>query len=360
MRMIAPAALTLAALLLATVPAMADGAGPRMNEVQVIGTHNSYKRELAGAELAAQQGIDPGAANLAYSHAPIRQQFDGQGVRGLELDLFPDPEGGTYAHPLVRRLAGGPPLTGMGEPGVKVLHIADVDYATTCATLQLCLAEVRAFSQANPDHAPIPILLELKSTDDRVEAAGGAVSVPWDRTQLDALDAEIRAVFDDDDMITPDDVRGDAATLEAAVLDRGWPALDDARGQVLFLLDNDPGEIRDAYRAGRDALEGAVLFTNSRAGQPDAAFVKRNEPLTQSAEITDLVERGYYVRTRSDVPVTTVVADDPAMRDAAFTSGAQIVSTDFPVPGMAARYGSDFVAALPGGGELRANPVNGG
>jgi hypothetical protein len=29
-----------------------------------------------------------------------------------------------------------------------------------------------------------------------------------------------------------------------------------------------------------------------------------------------------------------------------------------PVPGMAARYGSDFVAALPTGGVARCNPVN--
>lgn len=358
--MIAPAALSLAALLAAVVPAMADQPDEslRMNEVQVVGTHNSYKRELSGRELTVQQRLDPGAANLAYSHAPLPQQFDGQTVRGLELDLFPDPEGGAYAHPLVRRMAGEPRLEGMDEPGIKVLHVADLDYATTCRTLQLCLAQVRAFSEANPEHAPIPILLELKSTDDRLEAAGGARSVPWDRDRLDALDAEIRAMFDEDDMITPDDVRAGAETLESAVLQDGWPSLDDARGQVMFLLDNDPGEIRDAYVAGRPNLEGAAVFTNARPGLPDAAFVKRNEPLTQSAEITDLVRRGYYVRTRSDVPVRTVLADDPAMRDAAFASGAQIISTDFPVPGMAARYDSDFVTSLPGGGEVRCNPVN--
>jgi hypothetical protein len=41
---------------------------------------------------------------------------------------------------------------------------------------------------------------------------------------------------------------------------------------------NDPGPILDAYRAGRPNLEGRVIFTNSRAGQEDAAFIKRNEP----------------------------------------------------------------------------------
>jgi len=46
------------------------------------------------------------------------------------------------------------------------------------------------------------------------------------------------------------------------------------------------------------------------------------------------------------------------MLEAAVTSGAQIVSTDFPVVGMSARYGSDYVAGLPGGKTARCNPVN--
>lgn len=39
-------------------------------------------------------------------------------------------------------------------------------------------------------------------------------------------------------------------------------------------------------------------------------------------------------------------------------SGAQLISTDFPEVGMSARYGSDYVAALPGGSPARCNPVN--
>jgi len=166
-------------------------------------------------------------------------------------------------------------------------------------------------------------------------------------------------VFAADEMITPDDVRRGGETLEQSVLGHGWPALRDSRGRVLFLLDNDPGPIRDAYVAGRPSLEGRVLFTNSGPGLPDAAFVKRNEPRgTNTAQIAELVRRGYYVRTRSDVPLQTVIANDSSMLDAALASGAQLVSTDFPQIGMSARYGSDFVAALPDGGPARCNPLN--
>ena len=49
------------------------------------------------------------------------------------------------------------------------------------------------------------------------------------------------------------------------------------------------------------------------------------------------MRRGYYVRTRSDVPLQTVIANDTSMLDAALASGAQLISTDFPQIGMSAR-----------------------
>jgi Phosphoinositide phospholipase C, Ca2+-dependent len=183
---------------LATASPPADAAPPagtgpvRVNELQVIGTHNSYKRELSEAEQAAYDEIiaTPGDydAFLAYSHTAIPNQFARQDVRGLELDLFPDPRGGLYTEPLVRTRLGLGPL---------------------------------------PDPA--------------------------------------------------------------------W---------------RQPG-----------------------------------------------VKQGYLVRTRSDLPLSTVTSGDTDMLDAALRSGAHVISTDFPEIGMSARYGSDYVAALPDGGPVRCNPV---
>jgi hypothetical protein len=102
-----------------------------------------------------------------------------------------------------------------------------------------------------------------------------------------------------------------------------------------------------------------VIFTNSTPGQPDAAFIKRNDPVgANTAQIQDLVRAGYLVRTRSDLPLSTVTSGDTTMLDAALRSGAHVVSTDFPEVGMSARYDSDFVARLPVGGPARCNPVN--
>jgi hypothetical protein len=360
------AALVAAAAATSTTGAPPAGHGPvRMNEIQVIGTHNSYKREISEQEQAEYDEIiaTPGDYDefLAYSHASIPNQFELQDVRGLELDLFGDPEGGLYAEPLVRKRLGLGPLpdSEWQQPGTKVLHIVDFDYATTCIRLVTCLEQVRDWSDANPGHVPLFILLELKQSDRRAVAAGGVVAPPWDAAALDRLDAEIRSVFSEDDMVTPDDVRRRGLTLEESVLRYGWPTLKEARGQVVFLLDNDPGTIRNAYTAGRPSLEGRAIFTNSRPGQPDAAFIKRNEPRgANTAQIQELVRQGYLVRTRSDLPLSTVTTGDTSLLDAALRSGAHVISTDFPEVGMSARYDSDFVARLPEGGPARCNPVN--
>jgi hypothetical protein len=297
---------------------------------------------------------------LAYSHASLRNQLGRQGARGLELDLFPDPAGGLYANPLLRqRLAAGP-LTDPEwyRPGIKVLHIADLDYKTTCVRLVTCLRLVRRWSRANQGHVPLLVLLELQATDTVAGALGGVQVPPWDGAALDTLDAEIRSVFRPSELITPDDVRRRGLTLERSVLRRGWPALRAARGRVMFLMENDPGVVSAAYTAGRPSLQGRVLFTNSRPGSPDAAFVKRNEPTDANLQqIRALVRAGYVVRTRSDDPLGTVLSGDETRLRAALASGAQLVSTDFPEVGMSARYDRDYVATLPGGGPARCNPV---
>ncbi|MEU4533967.1 phosphatidylinositol-specific phospholipase C1-like protein [Streptosporangium sp. NPDC023825] len=334
----------------------------RMNQIQFMGAHNAYHREMQGAELAESIKIDPGYPSWGlYSHASIPDLLGRQNVRGLELDLLPDPEGGLYRHPLARKQAGLGPIDdpAMAKPGMKVLHVADQDYNTTCRTFVDCLQQVRTWSRANPGHVPIVLQLELKQTDDRWERLGGAVSPPWDAALLDGVDREVRSVFSDAELITADDLRRPGLTLEQSILKHGWPTLDSARGKVMLFFDNGgPGTIRDMYLDGHPNLEGRAVFTRGNPGDPDAAITMVNDPRgANTAMIQDLVKRGYMVRTRSDEPLSTVKNKEFSRVEIALASGAQLVTTDFPTVGMAARYDSDFVAELPGGGAVRCNPV---
>ncbi|HEX2315817.1 MAG TPA: phosphatidylinositol-specific phospholipase C1-like protein, partial [Thermomonospora sp.] len=321
----------------------------RLDQLQFLGTHNSYHREPSPAEYRLMSLLGTRGQALQYSHVPLGRQFARQHVRQIELDLFADPHGGRYARPPIRALSGQRPAYDdrMNEPGTKVLHIAGVDYRSTCLTLTDCLEDVAVWSRRNRGHEPVAILLEFKEPLDPLHT--------WTRERLLGVEREIRSVFDDRDLITPDDVRRPGRTLEQSVLAGGWPTLRAARGKVMFLMDN-TAEHRDRYVRGNPNLEGRVMFTASEPGRPDAAFVKRNDPW--AADIRSLVARGYLVRTRADADTVQARNGDTRRRDAALASGAQWVSTDYPVPGMAARFGTRYFAALPGFVTVRCNPVS--
>lgn len=243
------------------------------------------------------------------------------------------------------------------------MHVPDLDVHTVCATLVECLHDVKKWVDDHPKAVPIPILLEFKTAESIGQIIGGSKKIDWDKADLlDSVDKEIRSVFGAGQLITPDDLRRAPASLEQSVLQFGWPDLSSAKGRVFFIMDND-NNVREVYRAGRANLEGRVIFTNSNPGKPDCAFQKLNDPTTDDAvaNIQKQVSAGYFVRTRADVPLDTVIKDkcSTAMRDAAFKSGAQVVSTDFPAYGMSARWECDYAVRLSGGRTARCNPVNG-
>lgn len=347
------------AVALAGVVALAaaapDAAGVRLNQVQVIGTHNSYHLAPAPGVLGLIAAASPKQAKaLDYTHRPLAEQFSRLGIRQIELDVFADPRGGRFAEPSARKALlalgkdPGPdpdPAGALRRPGMKVLHVPDVDFRTTAPTLVDALAQVRDWSKAHPRHVPLFVLVELK------EQPGA----PFDGPALDALDAEIRSVFAPAGFLAPDAVRGDSATLPDALRRRGWPTLDAARGKVLFALDNTDA-VRDRYLAGHPALQGRVMFASVAESHPAAAWMKVNDAVGDFDRIRHLVRSGFLVRTRADADTAEARANDPSRRDRALASGAQFVSTDYPEPDPRL---SPYRVGLPGGVVARANPVSG-
>lgn len=130
----------------------------------------------------------------------------------MEIDIAADPEGGRYAHPritdLVReeKLPADPvfdPSHEMDKPGLKVIHIVDLNERSNCQLFVECLKQVRAWSQAHPQHIPIFLLIENK--------AGGVATIPnsvtapqFTAADFHELDAEIRSVFHPSELIMPD------------------------------------------------------------------------------------------------------------------------------------------------------------
>jgi len=360
------ASLAMAALALpvptgAAPPAPPFGASPRLHQIQVLGSHNSYKEAIAPSLFGLFLAQSPEVArSLEYGHLPLGEQLR-RGLRQLELDVYHDPTGGRYARPAGLewvRAAGlppGPPFDPGGEmltPGLKVLHVQDLDFRSSCLTLQRCLGVLREWSEEHPRHLPVVVTMNAK--DERIERPDFVEPLPFDGAALDLLDSEILTALGRNRLLVPDDVRGELASLEAAVLSRGWPALDAVRGRFLFVLD-EGGEKLESYVRGHAALAGRVMFVNAPPGRPEAAFLILNDPLAQGEEIRQRVGQGYLVRTRADADTAEARLGDTTRRAAAFASGAQFVSTDYYDESPA--FGTGYRVELPGGGVARCNPL---
>ena len=331
--------------------------GLGLDEVQLLAAHNAYHLE---AEAPLLQAITDNLPSLTptieYSHPTLTEQLD-LGVRSMELDVFEDPDGGRYATPKAVELLNLAPIDPlMEEPGFKVFHIQEVDYRSTCVTFVLCLEELEAWSTAHPRHLPIVVQIEAKDGEIPDPLNLGFVQpIPASEATFTALEAEILSVLDEDQLVTVGDVQGSYDTVRAAVEADGWPAIDDLRGRFVFTLD-DTSPKRDLYRAIHDDTRDRLIFVSAQAPDDDAAFTVINDPVADGARIRELVALGYLVRTRTDADTAEARTGDTTRRDAAFASGAQIVSTDYEredprFPG--------FLVALPGpGGAARCNPVS--
>ena len=341
-------------------PQAGQGRLLHINQIQVIGTHNSYHAGFAPSERAFLEKMSSRTLSaLDYSHAVLGEQLSG-GVRQVEIDVFADTKGGRFAHlnlddkVAAAGLPADPPFDPeheMEKPGFKVMHVQGLDQRSTCQTFVACLTAVKTWSRSNPRHLPIFILVETK--EGEVKGLPDAPKTEhFTPAVLDALDAEIRTVFEREEMITPDDVRGKYLSLNAAVKAGGWPTVESARGKVMFLMDQ--RSVGPVYREGHAGLKGRLIFTNAIPGEEDAAFTEENDG---SREVIDgLVREGYLVRTRSDEPTEQARANDTRRRDLALSTGAQMISTDYPKsePARWSGYSVGFADGL----VARCNPVN--
>jgi hypothetical protein len=335
-------------------------APPAMNDVQTVGSHNSFKARIPAAVMAKIRASEPKLADgLDYYHLPLAQQLDA-GVRQLELDIFADPQGGRYADPKGEawaRAAGertGFDRAAMLKPGFKVFHIPDVDYLSTCVTLVRCLREIDRWSRAHPAH--LPIMITINAADTPSGRPGIAAPLPFDDPALlDALDDEIRSMLPGKRLITPDDVRDDARSLRDAVRGRGWPALLAARGRIYVLFDVRPA-VSEVYRMNHPSLAGRAMFGWYPEDQPESAIQIVQDPLVDGEKIKHWVKEGVIVRTRTDANTVEARLRDYRKAEAAMVSGAQAVSTDY-YPGAPEPLHTSFTMTLPGRAMARCSPI---
>lgn len=325
-----------------------------INTIQVIGSHNSYRKAIEPQLYNTIQALDTtrDLSGLQYDHIEITKQLD-MGLRNLEIDIHADTKGGRYAHPKGLEMAKLAPYNtdgAMDKPGFKVFHMLDIDFRTWYSTFDELLAALKNWSKAHPTHEPIFITLEPKDGDGHF----GTTEEPFTAQTFDNMDKAIIAGLGADKLITPDMVRGKYKTLEEAVLKGNWPKLKEARGKFLFIMDNS-GAKRDLYIQGHPSLKGRAIFVNAQPGTPEAATLFRNNP--EDATIPGLVKKGYIIRTRADADTKEARANDYSHFEAAKKSGAQIITTDYYLPSTI--FQSPYHISFDNKTYVRINPVTG-
>jgi hypothetical protein len=346
--------LTIAASTTVFYQATAQDNHLKLNEIQVIGSHNSYKKAIEPQLYQHLEGKDSlhQLKGIQYEHIEITDQLN-MGLRNLEIDIYADSKGGKYAHPkgleLVTPQEPYDVQGKMNKPGFKILHIPDIDFRTSSLTFEDCLQQLKAWSDANPGHIPVFITLEAK--DGKMNKFGTEPET-FTPELFDQVDQVIKTNLGTDKLITPDMVRGNYTTLEDAVLHDNWPTLAQAKGKFLFILD-DNGKKRDLYLLNHPSLKGRMVFANADPGTPEAATLFRNN--AEDSSISDLVKKGYIIRTRADSNTLEARKNDYTHFNDASKSGAQIITTDYYKP--STLFDSSYQIKFKDGGYVRINPV---
>lgn len=282
--------------------------GIRFNELRYIATHNSYQTastdelkkvyknlsELTFGFISGEKGD--------FVSPTLTEQFN-NGIYSIELDVE------TYDKD--------------GEISFTCMHSPCIDMGTSCYDFELALKEISMWSDNNPNHLPITIIVEFKE-----------LFIPLEDMQF--LNIDYAKAFDEtlrkglgDKLFTPADMLGNYASFADLRADDGWCEVKDMLGKVLVIMHD--CSITDDYIGIDSSMRTQAMFPmmETRYSNRDcAAFLIENDP-EKAVELSDeLIRDGkFIVRTRADEYGS--VSEE--RRKLAFESGAQIISSDYPV-----------------------------
>ena len=285
--------------------AYADGV--KFNEVAYIATHNSYQLESVPSYQKVYRDLENVTFGLICGDAPrycsdtLTEQFN-VGIRSIELDIETVVDG--------------------DDVSFVCTHSPLIDMTSSCYDFSLALEEIKMWSDANPNHLPITVIVEPKKIfiPDK-----GMKFLNMDYAQV--LDELIREVLGEK-LLTPAEMMGDYPSLRAMREADGWLPLSDCAGRVVVLL-HDTTVTKD-YISQDETIKSQAMFPMLRYKDRDkdyASFLIVNKPKDIDKYSQELIfEKKLVIRTRVDSYGSYNEED----RILTLESGAQILSTDYP------------------------------
>ena len=284
--------------------ACADGV--KYNEVSFLGTHNSYQKECVPARQKLFQDASTVTFGLVKSEKAtfsadyLTDQLN-LGIRSIELDVET--------------------VVADGKISFVCSHAPVLDMPTHCYDFALALKEIKLWSDANPNHLPITIIIEPKKVfipdkNMRYFTCGYA----------NELGEQAKAIFGDT-LITPADMIGKHSSFKEMREADDWMTLSETRGHVMILLHDTT--VTDKYIEQDTSIKTQAMFPMLRYDSRDkdyASFLLINKAKDIQVQAAEVLGKKLVIRTRSDNFGSYKESDSQI----ALNSGAQIVSTDYP------------------------------
>ena len=280
--------------------------GVKINEIAVVGTHNSY--QLIGTLpkqglMKVLQIISFGAVEnkAVFEMDTFTEQLE-QGVRNLEIDIET--------------------VDDEGEVSFIVTHDPILDNVSSAHNFAKGLEEIAMWSDNNPGHLPVYLLVEPK---DDVPSINNMKNFSLEYAL--EFDKVLRQVLGDR-LLTPAQAMGEYESFEEMRKADGWPALKQAAGKIIVLLH--PCGVTQEYIDTDISIKTQAMFPMLRFGDIDkayASFILDNDPVSATENNKKTVEENnLMVRTRAD--------DYPDFSDERYNSadncGSHIITTDYP------------------------------
>lgn len=278
----------------------------KMNEIAVIGTHNSYqmkatlpKRMLMKTLQIITFGVVENKA--VFEMDTFTQQLE-QGVRNLEIDVET--------------------MDDKGNVSFIVSHQPIIDNVSSAYDFSKALEEIALWSDNNPGHMPIYLLIEPKGDVTPINNMKD-FSVEY-ALELDNI---IRQKLGDK-LLTPELAMGEYESFEAMRNADAWPTLKETAGKVVVLMH--PCDVTQDYIDVDASIRTQAMFPMLRfddVDKPYASFILENDPATATQNNKKTIdENRLIVRTRAD--------DYPDFSDERYSladnCGSQIITTDYP------------------------------
>ena len=281
--------------------------GVKYNEVQFLATHNSY--QISSTEeykkfFKALSDLTFGLVKketAEFNMDTLTEQLE-LGIRGLEIDIETVDEDGNVSF--------------------IVAHNPVMDNTSSCYNFEKALEEIKMWSDNNPGHLPVTVIIEPKK---------GVVPVNdmknYSLKYAVTTDELIRKVMGDT-LLTPADMMGDYANFKEMRENDGWLTLEETAGKILFLLHDTT--VTSDYINQDKSIKSQAMFPMLRYADRNkeyASFIIDNKPSQALSHEEESIDKcNLIVRIRPD--------SFPDFSDEKYEKAnlckAQIVSTDFP------------------------------